>query len=239
MTVLFLLFAGCGPFRQPRPPRVVTPPGAACRTLGYSLKTKPIECYTFGFGPETILVLGGIHGNEPASKTLADALVRDLQTHRSGFQDRKVIVIPLCNPDGLERNTRHNASGVDLNRNFPADNRVNNPVNGHGSLTEPESRILHDLIAAERPARILSIHQPYACIDYDGPADALAEKMGRGCPLPVRRVGARPGSLGSWAGVTLNIPIITLELAAEDSSLTFPQLWAKYGTAVRAFVEDR
>lgn len=237
LLILILPFSGCGLFKKPEPPRVLTPQTASSQTLGYSVKSRPIECYTIGSGPEVLLVLGAIHGNEPASQTLALALLQDLQKSRFNPDNQTIHILPLCNPDGLERNTRFNASGIDLNRNFPAGNRVNNDRNGHEGLTEPESRILYDLIVSTKPARILSIHQPYGCIDYDGPADELAQKMGACCPLPVRRVGARPGSLGSWAGVTMNIPIITLELTADDSRLSLPQLWAKYSMSVRAFIE--
>lgn len=238
MGSLLLLFAGgCDFFRRPLPPQILTDPTVTADTLGFSVNSAPIECYTFGSGPETILILGAIHGDEPASKTLAQALVYDIQRTRSYPNDVRILILPVCNPDGLAKGTRHNASGIDLNRNFPADNRVNNAKYGTEALTEPESRLLHDLIVAEKPSRILTIHQPYSCIDYDGPADRLAKKMGWFCPLPVRRVGPLPGSLGAWAGETLNIPIITLELTADDSSLPAGRLWAKYALALRAFIE--
>ena len=33
-----------------------------------------------------------------------------------------IYFIPCLNPDGMELNIRHNANGVDLNRNFPTKN---------------------------------------------------------------------------------------------------------------------
>ena len=33
-----------------------------------------------------------------------------------------VVITPVANPDGFAENVRHNANGVDLNRNFPASN---------------------------------------------------------------------------------------------------------------------
>ena len=56
------------------------------------------------------------------------------------------------------------------------------------------------------------------------------------CGLPVRKIGALPGSLGSWAGETKGIPIITLEMTIEDSKLGKNQLWEKYGTALTNFI---
>jgi protein MpaA len=64
----------------------------------------------------------------------------------------------------------------------------------------------------------------------------LADHMGQYCALPVKKVGARPGSLGSYAGVTLGIPIITFEMTDADSKLDSAALWQKYGRAMLAAI---
>ena len=64
----------------------------------------------------------------------------------------------------------------------------------------------------------------------------LAERMGQYCALPVKKLGARPGSLGSYAGVTLGIPIITFEMLSADSQLNSVALWQKYGRALLAAI---
>ena len=64
----------------------------------------------------------------------------------------------------------------------------------------------------------------------------LAERMGQYCALPVKKLGARPGSLGSYAGVTLGIPIITFEMTQADSELNTEALWQKYGKALLAAI---
>ena len=83
------------------------------------------------------------------------------------------------------------------------------------------------------PDRVVSIHQPLACVDYDGPAQGLAEAMAAACPLPVKKLGSRPGSLGSFVGVTLRRPIITLELP-KDAGMNGEKLWKTYGPALLA-----
>jgi protein MpaA len=83
------------------------------------------------------------------------------------------------------------------------------------------------------PNRVVSIHQPIACIDYDGPAAELAAAMATGCPLPVKQLGSRPGSLGSFVGTTLERPIITWELP-EDAPTDANKLWTTYGKALIA-----
>ena len=132
--------------------------------------------------------------------------------------------------------TRGNANGIDLNRNFPASNRINNEINGEEGLTEPESKILYDLVMAYQPSRIVSIHQPLYCLDYDGPAESIAQHMGEYCSLPVNKLGSRPGSMGSFVGVEQNIPIITMELAKDVNRLTSIQLWNSYGQALLAAI---
>jgi len=91
-----------------------------------------------------------------------------------------------------------------------------------------------------RPNRIVSIHQPLRygseCVDYDGPAEDLAIAMSRHAPIPVKRIGSRPGSLGSYAGVTLGIPIITLELPKDAKGLDAATLWSDYGQMLLAAI---
>ncbi len=213
-------------------PRIAIP--AQHQIIGRSVQNRPIVCQVFGSGPDVVLIMATIHGNEPAGTPLVRRLATYLEQHESLLAGRTVVLLPVANPDGMAANTRRNVHGVDLNRNFIAQNRVNNTTNGHSALCEPESRVLHDLIEKYRPDRIVSIHQPLACIDYDGPAAGLAMKMGEYCDLPVKRLGARPGSLGSYVGVTLGTPIITFEMLRCDSNLSDSILWQKYGKALLA-----
>jgi protein MpaA len=126
---------------------------------------------------------------------------------------------------------------VDLNRNFEAANRVDNSTNGFRALSEPESRASKAVIEQYRPNRIVSIHQPLDCIDYDGPGRALATRMAQYCPLPVKKLGGRPGSLGSYAGDGLGIPTITFEMPAGATKLSEAALWQQYGRALLAAIQ--
>ena len=73
--------------------------------------------------------------------------------------------MPVANPDGLERSDRLNRHGVDLNRNFAADNRLDSHRFGLTPLSEPESRAIAAVIETHQPQLIVSIHQPLECID--------------------------------------------------------------------------
>jgi protein MpaA len=224
-------------------PRIVAEPQSLIDTLpaqrliaGESVENRLIECLILGHGRDVTFILATIHGNEPAGTELVRYLAQYLPQHPQLLAGRTVLLLPVANPDGMARNSRENARGVDLNRNFAAANRSDNKSSGAAPLSEPESLIIEQLIRQYAPDRIVSIHQPWTCIDYDGPAKALASRMAQYCNLPVKKHGALPGSLGSYAGVTLGIPIITFELLPGDTALSPVRLWQRYGRALIAAI---
>jgi len=184
--------------------------------LGRSVERREIYAERFGpDGPVALLVFGAIHGDEPGSAELC--------RRYCGFLDgqplqRAVIVVEAVNPDGLEAGTKDNARGVDLNRNFAARSwRREHPLNydpGAAPLSEPESAALAALVERSAPAVIVAVHQPLACVNWDGPAEALARQMSAACGWPARAsVGyPTPGSFGACFGVDRGLPVITLEL---------------------------
>ena len=64
--------------------------------------------------------------------------------------------------------------------------------------------------------------------DADAP---LAERLAAACGLPVKKLGARPGSLGAWFGESLGKPILTLELP-RDAPHDADALWARCGAGL-------
>ena len=206
------------------------------RIVGTSVHRLPILSFVLGQGSDVTFILATIHGNEPAGTPLVHRLGKYLQQQPHLMAGRTVVLLAVANPDGMAHNSRFNANGVDLNRNFPAANRVNNKQFGATALSEPEARLVKQLIEQYSPDRIVSIHQPLACIDYDGPGTTLAVRMAQYCNLPVKRLGAKPGSLGSYAGVDLGIPIITFEMRQNDSELDSETLWRRYGKALIAAI---
>src|SRR5712672_3325200 len=86
---------------------------ATAVVVGHSVQHGPITLvHVAGPGPR-ILVVGCIHGNEPAGIAIVRALER---THPKA----DLWLVPDLNPDGVAAGTRQNARGVDLNRNFPS-----------------------------------------------------------------------------------------------------------------------
>lgn len=181
-----------------------------------------------------------IHGDEDAGTPLVRRLAAHLADHPELTEGRRILLVPVVNPDGRVSRTRTNARGVDLNRNYPASNYRGTALHGAAALSEPESVAISGLLDEHRPQRIVSIHQPlrrgHACIDYDGPADALAAAMAAHCRLPIEKLGSRPGSLGSYAGLTLGIPIITLELPKDAGTMSADEIWDRWGQMLLAAI---
>ncbi len=210
--------------------------------IGRSVEGTTLVMDVFGTGSERLLIFGGIHGNEPTSATVAHDLIDYLAANPEAYLGRRVGVIPEVNPDGLARGTRSNVRGVDLNRNFPAENwkRSAGSANRHGErpASEPETRALLRAIEYLQPERIVSIHsigRGRHCNNFDGPARYWAELMAEqnGYVVAESMGYPTPGSFGSWAGVDRLIPTITLELPRElDAETT----WQENRTALLAFI---
>ena len=128
------------------------------------------------------------------------------------------LFIPCLNPDGLQLGQRTNANGVDLNRNFPTKNweltEKNEFFGGEQPASEIETQFVIDIINAYQPETILTLHAPYKVVNYDGPAQDLAEQISEIINYPVEAsIGyPTPGSFGTYAGIERQIKTLTLEL---------------------------
>lgn len=169
-----------------------------------------------------ILMLGGIHGDEYSSVTIMFKWMKILDKYHSGLFHWKVA--PLVNPDGLlqKKSQRVNANGVDLNRNFPnngspqaslkywKDRAYSDPRRypGPEPISEPETQWIVKLIQEFKPDAIVAVHAPYGIVDYDGPPSPPS-RLGH---LYLKLLGTYPGSLGNYAGLQQEIPVVTIEL---------------------------
>ena len=211
--------------------------------LGTSVQGRPLAMTVFGNGVQPVLVIGGIHGSEPTSVDVAEGLLKAIRQNPQSIGDASVAIIPVANPDGCLVKSRYNARGVDLNRNFPANNWRKAPATGkrnYGSqpLSEPESRAIMNAIDTLHPRLIISIHSiddGRHCNNYDGPAESIAKLMSTYNRYPVTATMGypTPGSLGSFAGIDRKIPIITLEL---PRSLPGAKAWAENRAAIFAAI---
>jgi protein MpaA len=190
---------------------------------------------TFG-GTAPFVVVGGVHGDEPASVEAVLALVGRLG---AGLTAAPLVVVPALNPDGLARGAKNNARDVDLNRNFAARNWTADHAPGYfpgaAALSEPETQCLARLVEAHAARGVVAVHAPFACVNYDGPAAAWAEAVAAACGWPARGdIGyPTPGSLGSWLGVDRGLPVLTLELPPGPHAAFSQQAAAALDEAVR------
>ena len=163
------------------------------------------------------LIIGVFHGDEPQGKFLIEEYIKTKDTNGLMF-------IPCLNPDGMQLGKRTNANGVDLNRNFPTKNwgedtsqAGDNPADYFGGTSggsEIETQFVINVIEKYKPELIITLHAPYKIVNYDGPAQEIAEKISEIIKYPVEAsIGyPTPGSFGTYAGVERQIPTITLEL---------------------------
>jgi hypothetical protein len=84
---------------------------------------RPIEAFTYGSGPVSVLLWSQMHGDEStATMALAD-LIRWFATgsdrdalRRELGESLTIVMVPMLNPDGAERFVREDAAGIDINR---------------------------------------------------------------------------------------------------------------------------
>ncbi|CQI91148.1 murein tripeptide amidase MpaA [Yersinia frederiksenii] len=182
---------------------------------------------------DTGLIIAGTHGDESAAIVALSCALRSI----SPQQQRHHVVLAV-NPDGCQLGLRANANGVDLNRNFPAQNwlagetvyRWNSAANardvvlstGEQAGSEPETQALCALINQLAPRWVVSFHEPLACIE-DPDSSVLGARLATHFNLPlVTSVGyATPGSFGSWCAdrqlpcITAELPPISADAASE------------------------
>ena len=171
------------------------------------------------------LVVGVVHGDEPQGKYLIDKYIEHCKTNN--IKPQNLLFIPCLNPDGMQKNTRTNLNGVDINRNFSTKNWGKNEgenatcddsstqyYGGEFPSSEIETKFLTDVIEKYKPKLVLTIHSPYRVVNYDGNALDMAQKIAKILNYPVESsIGyPTPGSFGTYCGIERNIPTITLEL---------------------------
>jgi protein MpaA len=173
----------------------------AAEPLGESVQGRAITAKLEG-GRDArvrVLVVGQIHGDEPAGRKVVRAL-RRLEPPR----DVAVWTVRSVNPDGAARGTRQNARGVDLNRNFGRGWRPSTPgtryYGGPRPFSEPESKAVRRLVRRIRPRLTIWFHQPYGFVvrPFDAASRRLARRYAGLVDMPLRALPRYPGTATGW-----------------------------------------
>jgi hypothetical protein len=141
--------------------------------IGYSVQGRPLEAIRLGNGPNWYILVGAIHGG---TECHTGALVESLLTRAEAELVEPSVTLyflPWINPDGCVLDSRRNANGVDLNRNWQTADWLTNaegpggPVWGSGGphpFSEPETVALRDWLLGLRqqphqePIRLIAYH---------------------------------------------------------------------------------
>lgn len=211
--------------------------------FGHTVNGLPMHAFRFGNNTDKgkkILILGGVHGDEIEGVAMANQLLEEFKNH---FPYKlEVTLVPTFNLEGTLAGTRHNANGVDLNRNLPTKDWDPKAFNaryfpGHTSNSEPENHALVNYITSGKVDFILTLHSfRNVMVNMNGDCKAEADLMSQvgGYPVTTDMGYPTPGSLGTYAGVENKVPTITYELLKGQNLKT---LLPPHIKAVRALLQ--
>jgi protein MpaA len=174
----------------------------ATLVLGHSVQGREIRATRVGEegAPVNVLVVGNVHGNESAGEAIVAAL-RERAPARASHEVTYWLV-RTANPDGRAHDTRQNARGVDLNRNFPwrwRSGARGTYYPGPRAGSEPETRALMRLIRRVKPQLAVYYHQALGMTVKARGIDARVQReYARRTGLPLRRLPDYRGTAIGW-----------------------------------------
>lgn len=123
-------------------------------TIGESVDGRSVNAYIYGDGKEVTVIIGSFYGDDSVAIGIADRVIDSIDDKSLIVPEgKKLIIIPVVNPDGVASKMRFNSNGVDLNANFLCDQWVENYyyyssiVNcGSEPFSERESIVLRNFI---------------------------------------------------------------------------------------------
>lgn len=192
-----------------------------------------------------LLLMGGIHGDEPEGVRLAqDTLNWLMQAPNKALLPW--IVIPCLNVDGFASRTRVNGRKVDLNRNYPSQDwtptfEKERYFPGQAPASEPEIQAVTELIREMRPRIIIHCHSWKPCIVGSGaPSKNDAHRLGKSSGYEViDEIGyPTPGSLSSFGWHDLKIPVICIEEQDETPPEQMNRIWPRFEKAMGEIFTD-
>ena len=183
--------------------------------LGTSVEDRPIRVVrrTTEGATRRVLVIGNLHGDEKAGLRVVRRLV---QRDRLPA-DLDLWLLRTINPDGTAADTRTNAHGVDLNRNFPYRWHTSprgSTWSGPAPMSEPESEVLRRLVRRIDPWLIVTFHQPLFGVGANDKGMRTVRAIADGMRLPVDDfvcTGICYGTFTGWVNNRTQSLAVTVE----------------------------
>jgi len=170
----------------------------ASMVIGHSVQGRELRVTRVGEegAAVNVLVVGDVHGNEPAGEAIVARL-------RSAKVDGVTFwLVRTGNPDGRAADTRQNARGVDLNRNFPwrwRGGARGTYYPGSKAGSEPETQALMRLVRRVKPQLGIYYHQHLGItVRAPGADPAIQRDYARRTGLPLRSLPAYRGTAIGW-----------------------------------------
>jgi hypothetical protein len=187
-------------------------------TIGRSAEGRPIIAYRAGEkGRPVVMVVATMHGEENFGQYVAKGLL----------EGRKIVgvdlwVVPVLNPDGLDKDRRWIAGQVDLNRNFPH-RWISRANSGPSAASGQETRVIMKFLDRTEPKYLVSWHQPLIGVDSYAVKDrGLMNRLSDGLDIGVRYLdchGSCHGTMTGWYNARHRGAAITVEYGSTARSL--------------------
>ncbi len=190
--------------------------------VGQSAQGQSLHIRRMGLGEKCTLIVAGIDGEDRIAVNWIDSLAKRLDEEPDSFRDHQLVLLRAVNPDGLIARRPENSRGVVINRNFPTGNYRpgGQPFAGKGPASEPETRIVMQLLYDLRPQRVVHVvSTPRRSIaECNGVATEASASLSTIRSLTVNDLNAKdqPGSLEDFVTSVLGTEMVTLRLAIND-----------------------
>ena len=199
-------------------------------------------------GHKPILLMGGIHGDEPEGVELAQKTLTWLEEEAAAGRSEQTapwILIPCLNKDGFAKRQRVNGRGVDLNRNYPSSDWAPTAPKeryfpGPSPGSEPEIQGVVELLQSFQPRLVIHCHSWKPMVVYAGePAQKDAERLAKSSGYEVfPDIGyPTPGSLSQYGWLDHKIPVICIEEQDELTDLSV--VWPHFGEGLKEILRDK
>lgn len=200
------------PGAVPRLPLDPVPTGWTEINIGTSAGGRPISLYSLQRAAPSfrLLVICGIHGNEPLTVPFGYRLLgMPVPDHI------ECSVVPCANPDGWAADSRYNAAGADLNRDFPWEWA---PYDGGVAPADmPETQSLMAIVPLVD--LVVWVHQPLGYVAAIGATDPrLAQAWAGATGLRVRQNVTQHGGGESWSALVVGVPSMLVEIDSFDAT---------------------